>query len=126
MVAMTKTTVGLNALRDGNAGTQSSEVYYIALGDNDTAPDVSDTRLRSERFRKRITTKAVGTTGIITEQIYIEPTEATGFTSKEVGIFIGGSSAANSGVLLARGLLSPAHAKTATENMVIPVTITYS
>jgi hypothetical protein len=128
MTAMTKTTVGLNALRDGNAGVANIEAFYIALGDNDTAPDPSDTKLKNERFRKRITTKANGGTGNITEQIYIEPTEATGFTTKEVGIFIGDSatSVSNSGILFARGLYSPAHAKTGAENMVIPVSITYS
>jgi hypothetical protein len=126
MVAMTKTVVGLNALRDGNKGTGNISIFYIALGDDDTTPSSLDTALKNERFRKRITTNAIGGTGNITEQIYIEPTEATGFTSKEVGVFIGGSEAANSGILLARGLLSPAHAKTGTENMVIPVNITYS
>lgn len=126
MTAMLKTTVGLNALRDGNAGTADIELFYIALGDNDATLDPAHTTLTSERFRKKFTTKATGGTGVITEQIYIEPTEATGFTSKEVGIFIGGDETANSGILLARGLLSPAHAKTSTESMVIPVDITYS
>jgi hypothetical protein len=126
MTAMTKTIVGLNALRNGNAGTADIEVFFIALGDDATTPNAADTILKSERFRKRITTNAIGGTGVIIEQIYIEPTEAIGFTTREVGVFLGGSEAANSGILLARGIFSPAHAKTSTENMVVPITITYS
>lgn len=128
MATMTTTDAGKNLLRDSNSGAANDKVYYVALGTDATAPSGGDTKLHAEAFRKAITSYANGSTGVLTAQIYIEPTEAVGITVAEVGIF-GGSSAssvANSGVLLARGLYSPAHPKTATESMVIPVQITYS
>jgi hypothetical protein len=128
MAVMTKTTVGLNALRDANSGAANPKVFYVALGDDATTPDAADTKLKNERFRKAITTYASGATGIITTQIYVEPTEAVGITVREVGVFVGNSatSTANTGILLGRGLYSPVHTKTSTESMVIPVEITYS
>jgi len=128
MATMTKTTAGLNALRDANSGATNPKVFYIALGDDATAVSTSHTKLINERFRKAITTYATGATGIITAQIYVEPTEAVGITVREVGVFVGStaSSAANTGIMLARMLYSPEHTKLGTENMVIPVQITYS
>jgi hypothetical protein len=128
-LTMTKTTAGLNLLRDGNYGAANPKLFYIALGTGSSTPLAGNTKLDNEVFRKAITTySTAGGTGDIVAQIYIEPTEAVGYTIAEVGIF-GGSSAsatANSGVLLARGLYSPTHPKTSTESMVIPVDITYS
>jgi len=128
MATMTKTTAGLNAERNAKSGVTNPKVFYIALGDDATAPSASDTKLGNERFRKAITSYANGATGIITAQIYIEPTEAVGITVREVGVFVGSTatSSANSGIMLARMLYSPEHPKLGTENMVIPVQITYS
>ena len=128
MATMTKTTVGLNLERDGKSGANNPKVLYIALGTGNSTPSVANTALDNEVFRKAISTFANGSTGDITAQIYIEPTEAVGYTIAEVGIFGGGAATnvANSGVLLARGLYSPTHTKTNAESMVIPVDITYS
>jgi hypothetical protein len=126
---MTKTTVGLNLLRDGNYGAADPKVVYIALGTGNSTPAAGNTKLDTEVFRKAITTySAAGGTGDIVAQVYIEPTEVVGYTIAEVGIFggDGATATANSGVLLARGLYSPTHTKTSTESMVIPVDITYT
>src|SRR5260221_14113362 len=113
MATMTKTTVGLNLERDGKSGANNPKVLYIALGTGNSTPSVANTALDNEVFRKAISTFANGSTGDITAQIYIEPTEAVGYTIAEVGIFGGGAATnvANSGVLLARGLYSPTHTK---------------
>lgn len=128
MVAMTKTTVGLNLERDGKSGAGNPKVFYIALGTGNSTPAAGNTTLDNEVLRKAIVTFGNGGTGAITSQIYIEPTEAVGYTIAEVGIFGGDSASAtaNSGVLLARGLYSPTHLKAANESMVIPVDTTYS
>jgi hypothetical protein len=126
-MSLTNTVVGLNALRDANKGVVDPEVFYIGLGDGMPGGSGSTT-LTNERFRKKITTFSAASTGVITAQIYIEPTEAVGIVVSEIGVFVGDSatSTANSGILLAIGAYSPTHTKTSTENMVIPVQITYS
>jgi hypothetical protein len=126
-MSLTRTIVGLNLLRDANQGAGNPEVGYIALGDG-AAGGSGSTTLTNERFRKKTTSFAVGSTGVITAQIYIEPTEAVGVTFSEIGVFIGddASSTANSGTLLALGAYSPTHTKTSTESGVMAVQITYS
>ena len=128
MPAMTATTVGKNAERDAKSGAANAKVFYIALGTGTTAPSSGDTTLVTEVFRKAITTYAVGATGIITANVYIEPAEAVGIVVAEVGIFGGdlATETANTGTMLARVLYSPTHTKTSTESMVIAIQMQYS
>lgn len=119
MSAITVTNAGKNLLRSGRSGVDNPKVTYIALGTGNTAPSASDTKLVSETFRKKITSYTNGGTGEILANGYIAPTEAVGVVIAEVGYFGGNSatSAANSGILIARGLYS--HVKTATESLTL-------
>lgn len=71
-----------------------------------TSPAATDLGLNSEQFRKQVTTQSQVGTGQGQTTVYLAPSEATTFTIQEIGWFGGAtaSSAANSGILLARVL----------------------
>ena len=104
------TTVGLNLIRNALAGTLATitdaEVRYIAVGDDNTAPALTDTVLGNEVFRKARTSYTVGA-GLLTTIWYIAPAEAVG-AIEEMGWFCGptATAAADSGSMLSRVLYS--------------------
>lgn len=108
MTAITKTTVGLNLLRDGSSGANVPQITYVALGTSSTAPTAADTQLGSEVFRKKVTASTNGATGEILINMYLAPGDAIGKDIEEVGFFGGASatSRANTGVLIGHGLYS--------------------
>jgi hypothetical protein len=116
-MSITITNAGLNLIRDGMKGADNSLISYVALGTGNTSPTTSDTSLQTEVFRKAVTSYVNGSTGEITIILYIAPNDAIGVVIAEIGFFGGNSasSAANSGVLLARGLYS--HTKTNLESI---------
>lgn len=126
MATATLTNAYANLRRDAALdGTTDTRIYYLAIGTNNTAPSASDTQLHAEVFRKAITASEAGAAageGIFT--LYLAPQEAIGVAIAEVGWFAGSSAsaAANSGVLVARGLYS--HTKTANESIVYPFDLT--
>lgn len=118
-IAVTKTTIGLNLLRDGRSGAQNPKITYISLGSSANAPAAGDTQLGAEFFRKAVATYTNSLTGEIITGVYIAPTDAVGFDIEEVGYWAGtATSAANSGVLIAHGLY-PHGTKTALESITI-------
>jgi hypothetical protein len=127
MASMTVTDNGRNLYRDGSKGSNNPKLLYIAIGTDSTAPSISDTKLKSESFRKAITSYANGASvGEILINAYIGPSEANGINIQEVGVFGGStaSSVANSGVLLARGLYS--HTKVSTEGLTLQLDLQIS
>lgn len=120
MTAITKTTVGLNLLRDSWSGAQNPKITYVALGSSSTAPTVNDTQLNAETFRKKVTSYTQGATGEELINLYLSPTDAVGLDIEEVGFFAGASASGtrNSGVLVAHGLYSHAN-KLSTESIQI-------
>ncbi len=126
-ITYTYTNAGHNLLRDGTEGASNPKVLYVALGTDSTAPAVTNTKLGAEAFRKAISTYTNGANpGEIIFSGYISQTDAVGINVAEVGWF-GGSSAgtsANTGVLLARGLYSPAHVKTNGESIQVTLDLT--
>lgn len=127
MSAITITTVGKNLVRDGEKGATNPKLLYFAIGTDNTAPAAGNTKLGNEVFRKAISSYVNGgSTGEILANCYLAPTDAVGVVIAEVGIFGGSSasSAANSGVLLARGLYS--HTKTNIESVTLQLDLTFS
>ncbi len=118
MSAITITNAGLNLIRDGVAGNNNSKVTYVAVGTGSTAPTTGDTKLQSEVLRKKISSYTNGASvGEILVNGYLNANDAVGVNIQEVGFFGSNSatSAANSGVLVARGLFS--HTKLSTEGI---------
>lgn len=126
MTAITKTNGWLNLLRDDTAGVDLATITWVAVGTGSTAPAATDTTLVSESFRKATTSHTNPATGETIVSVYIGPSDAVGVVIAEVGFFGGDSatSAANSGVLVARGLWS--HTKTNTESLVLKIDATFS
>ena len=117
MAAITKTNGWLNLQRDGQSGANTQKITYCAIGTSNASPLPGDTRLGNEVFRKAVTSYTNGATGEILVNMYLAPNDAVGVVIAEVGFFGGStaSSAANSGVLVARGLYS--HTKTNLESI---------
>ena len=99
---------GLNLLRDGLSGdVTDSEIKYVAIGDNNTAPLVGDTALGNETFRKARTSYTRPAAGQVNTVHYIAPAEAVGVI-EELGWFAGAAAGAGagSGEMIARVLYS--------------------
>jgi hypothetical protein len=108
MTAIMVTDAGLNLIRDGNHGTNSPKITYVALGTNSATPATSDTLLGAEVFRKPVTAFTNSTTGELVITMYLAPGEAVSYDIEEIGFFGGSTatSARNTGILIARGLYS--------------------
>ena len=107
MTAITKTTAGINLMRDSWGGLQSPIITYIAVGSSNTAPTAGDTQLNAETFRKKVVSYTQGANGELLVSAYLSPTDAVGLDIEEVGVFAGAAtSSANTGVLVAHGLYS--------------------
>ena len=119
------TSAGKNLLAEGlRNATLDTEIKFIALGSNNTAPASGDTQLGNETFRKAVTSQAAGgSVGVTITNLYVAPEEAVG-TIEEIGFFSGSaaSSTTNSGTLFARVLYS--RTKTAVESIQIERTDT--
>ena len=123
--SITITNAGLNLLKDAMSGANTGVIKYVALGTSSTTPTVGDTKLGAESYRKLVTSYTNGgSPGELLINAYIAPAEDVGDPIAEIGFFGGGSatSAANSGVLLARGLYS--HTKTNVESLQVQLDIT--
>ena len=126
MPTLTKTTVGLNLLRDSNSGAANDTITYVSLGTGTTAPSAGDVKLVAEIFRKKVTSYANGATGETLISMYLAPGDANGVDIEEVGFWGGNAnSTPNSGVLLGRGLWSH-NPKANTESINFVLDWTYS
>jgi len=76
------------------------DIQYFAFGSDDTAAVITDAALGTEVFRKLFTLKS--TSGLILSTVCQLAASEANFNIKEVGIYAGGSAAADSGVLLSR------------------------
>lgn len=114
-----------NLYRDALAGDWGNildaKIKHIAIGDDDTAPAVTDTTLGNEVFRVAITDEDVSVIGQYTSIFYLAPDEAIG-AIEELGWFVGTGSndwaagaGKDTGTLIAR-VLWP-HTKTAVESI---------
>ncbi len=112
---------GLNMVRDGLYGTVTDlQIKYCALGSSNAANNPAQSDLVAETFRKAITVRTPGGTGVLTDTTYIAPYEAVAPPNiEEIGWFAGvdATAAANSGIMVARILYS--RAKTNLESLQI-------
>lgn len=117
-IAMTVTYGGRDWIRSAPPGWASAQVICFAVGTGTTAPTVNDTQLAAEAYRNVFQNAANGTNhGEIHMYGFIDLAFAN-VTISELGLFasITGNTAsattANTGVLIARALWSPALSKT--------------
>jgi hypothetical protein len=124
VITYTLTTAGHNLYRDASQGAANAKITYAALGTGSTAPNVLDTRLGAEVFRKKVTSYTnTGSPGEVIISMYLSPAEAIGVAIAEVGFFGGNATGTvNSGILFVRGLYS--HTKTALESITFPLDLT--
>ena len=125
-ITYTLTNAGHNLFRDAAQGAANPKITYAALGTSSTAPTTGDTKLGAEVFRKKVATySTTGTTGEVLVWLYVAPGDAVGVNIQEVGFFggSGATNAANSGVMVARGLYS--HTKTNLESITFPLDATF-
>lgn len=97
-------TTGKNAIADGLRGNTTNNkgiITYCAVGTGETEPNISDTELETELFRKEISVRSVdGNTALF--EIFFTTAEANG-ALKEAGLFgDDASGVADSGTLFCR------------------------
>jgi len=95
-------------------------VSHVALGTGTTAPANGDTTLETETFRNAVASRTNGN-NIAYITGFFDSTEVTG-TFREAGIFVNGSGAADSGILLSRVAINIT--KSNTETLTIDWTLT--
>lgn len=111
------TNLALNEIVKSLYSVPDMQLMYLAIGDDDTASQASDTTLGNEIYRTPIISKLSSGTGECTSRAILLDTEpfaatipATGFqmTIKEIGFFAGtlATSTADSGTLISRIILS--------------------
>lgn len=116
------TNLGLNEIIKSLYSIPDMNLKYLAIGDDNTAAQASDTELGNELFRTPIITQTVTGTGELTSRAILLDTEPfaavpppAGFQCniKEIGFFGGleATSVANSGTLISRIVLSSPEAK---------------
>lgn len=112
-IALTITNAGQNAVRDALNNGGTIQVSYVAIGTGTQGTPGTATQLATEVWRKAVTSVSTGAAvgeGLING--YLSPADSVGTAITEVGFFIGGTSAANSGTLLFYGLYSHTHTNT--------------
>lgn len=102
------TTVGKGMFIDFLWGDVSDgEIKYMALGDDNTAPALSDTTLGNETFRKVMTTQAEASVTSLLSVVYVSPSE-NAVQIEEIAWFAGAAAGAgaDSGIMVSRILYS--------------------
>lgn len=124
MSTLTITNAGLNAVAAALATGQSIQISYVAVGTGTQGTPATATKLAAEVFRKAVTSYATG--GAAGEELitgYIAPSDTPGTVIAEVGFFIGGTSAKDTGTLLFYGLYSHTHTNLESLNLVADSTL---
>lgn len=104
------TDAGLNFIRGLLSGQYSDgRILFFAVGSSSAANNDSQVNLGAEFFRKAITERTDAGAGALTTDVLLTSAEANG-QIEEVGWFAGpdASTAANSGIMVARVLYSKA------------------
>lgn len=97
-------TSGLEWALDKLAGLPVGELSHIAVGDDGTQVSFGDLQLKNERARKPIT--AINRDlGVALAEVFFDKSEAL-FHWREIGLFAAGTDTANSGILVARAIVT--------------------
>ena len=94
---------GLQWFIDRAVSDSPNVISHVAIGDDTTTPDVTDTALNNEVFRKAISS-LVSANNIMKTELFVSATEAL-FTWKEIGML----NAVSAGVLVNHLLLDYIH-----------------
>lgn len=117
-------TAGKNAIADALRGTTANNkgiITYCALGTNITAPELTDTTLGTELFRKLVSVRTVSG-NIATFQTFFTTAEANG-SLREAGLFGDDATATlNTGTLFSK--LAINRTKTSNDTLTLTWTIT--
>lgn len=119
--------VGKNMVRDAFKGTVTDlQIKRLGVGSDSTAPAVGQTTLVSEFFRKAITKREDGATGVLVSTTYIAPYEANTPKIEEIAWFCGvnATDTKDSGIMSSRVLYS--RQKTELESLQVELTYTIS
>lgn len=118
------TTVGKNSMADALQGTTANSkgiITYCAVGTDATAPEVANTTLGVEIFRKLVSVRSVSGNAALF-QTYFTTSEANG-TLREAGLFgDDASGTADSGTLFAHVAIN--RTKTSNDTLSINWTVT--
>lgn len=124
LIKNTFCTVGKNSIADALRGTETANrgiITYCAVGTDATAPDIADTTLGTELFRKLVSVRSVSG-NVATFQTFFTTAEANG-TLREAGLFGDAASAvADSGTLFSK--LAINRTKTSGDTLTLSWTIT--
>lgn len=121
----TVVTVGKNSMAAALMGTTSNNqgiITYCALGTNVTAPELTDTTLGTEIFRKLVSVRSVAG-NVATFQTFYTTAEGNG-TLREAGLFgDSATSTANSGTLFSKLAINRVKSSSDTLTMSWDITI---
>lgn len=124
LVKNTFVTVGKNSIADalrGTIGSNKGIITWCAVGTNATAPDVADTTLGTELFRKLVSVRSVAA-NVATFQTYFTTAEANG-SLREAGLFGDDASVTpNSGTLFS--MLAINRTKSSSDTLTLTWSIT--
>ena len=90
----------LNAIKTGAITTLQSYVTHIAMGDDNTPINVSDTALQSEVYREAVLSPITTISNTLSTSVFLDVTEGNGNTFREIGVF----NASSSGTMVSRNL----------------------
>lgn len=114
---------GLEAIADvlAGIGTYTGIINYGAVGTGTTAPAASDTDLGAEVARTEIASSDVSSiaTGQIVLSFFFTQASFTNANIKEWGLFIDGTSVADSGQMFSRTLFNTTISKAANETLTV-------
>jgi hypothetical protein len=112
------TTVGKEHIADQLSDQNESAMSHMAIGDDDTAPDVTDTTLGNELTRQAFDSRTLTDNEVEYKRKFLAG-DGTG-TIKEAGLLNAGAG----GTLLAHTAISPAISKGASDTLEITWTLT--
>jgi len=116
---------GFNLILDRLFGTNtySLNITHLDIGDDDTAPALSDTLLGNAIARAGIATKSlVGNT--ITYRFFFADVDLPDGDYKEVGLFIDGTSSVDTGQIFTHSKFGSTYSKSAGENTTLEYQLT--
>lgn len=115
---MVVTQTSLNSIRTQVLNSIQTEISHIAIGSDNTAPDVTDTALGSEITRESLVDEDI-LIDTYSTYIFLDTTEANGNTIREMGAF----NQASGGTMFNRALTNEI-AKDSTKEVTVQLDIT--
>lgn len=114
------TNTGFNLILDrlNSDNTYSLNITHLDIGDNNTAPALSDTTLVNALYRTTKTTGSVAGSSL-TLRFFFADGDLADDTYYEVGMFVDGTSSVDTGKLFCRSIFGSAYTKATGEDTTI-------